>query len=109
MYREFSTPIIELPSFLSTISMVVDGQTAIVQSLIQAERKSPPVYLPTRDLFLSTLGGKLRFEDIVVQARRLIGETERKCAVQIIDASEQFLRKEKPAHIAELPDLKFTL
>jgi hypothetical protein len=109
MDREFSMPLVELPTFLSTISMVMDDRTAIVQKLIQAERKSPPVYAPSRDLFLTVLEGKLSFENAVVQARRLIDETERKCATQIVDASEQFLRNERPTYISALPNLKFIL
>jgi hypothetical protein len=108
IYRELSTPLAELPTFLSTISMVADG-VSIVQKLIQAERKSPPVYGPSRDIFLSVLKGKLGFDNAVIQARRLADETERKCAVQIIDASEQFLRNERPATITELSSLKYAL
>ncbi len=55
MEKEFSTPLVELPSFLSTISMVGDDQNATVQKLIQAERKSPPVYDLARALFLAVL------------------------------------------------------
>jgi hypothetical protein len=109
IYRELSTPLVELPTYLSTISMVVDDRAAIVRNLIQAERKSPPVYGPSRDLFLSVLQGKLSFDRAVIQARRLADATERKCAAQIIDASEQFLREERPTTAVELPDLKYTL
>lgn len=108
IYRELSTPLVELPTFLSTISMVVDG-ASIVQKLIQAERKSPPVYGPSRDLFLSILKGQLRLDNAVVQARCLADETERRCAVQIIDASERFLRNEPPIVVAELSKLKYAL
>lgn len=109
MHPELSTPLTELPSFLSTISMVVDDGAAIIQKLIQAERKSPPVYEPTRDLFLSVLEGKLSFDKAVIQARRLGDETERRCAVQIMDASERFLRSARPARIIRLPGLSYTL
>jgi hypothetical protein len=109
IYRELSTPLVELPTYLSTISMIVDDRAAIVRNLIQAERKSPPVYGPSRDLFLSVLQGKLSFEKAVIQARRLADQTERKCAAQIIDASEQFLRHERPTIAIELPNLKYAL
>jgi hypothetical protein len=36
MRQEFSTPLVELPTFLSAISMVTDDRAAIVQKLIQA-------------------------------------------------------------------------
>jgi len=108
IYRELSTPLVELPTFLSTISMVADG-VSIVQKLIKAERKSPPVYGPSRELFLSILRGKLDFDNAVIQARRLTDETERKCAVQIIDASEQFLRNERPVVVTELSHLRYAL
>jgi hypothetical protein len=89
--------------------MVVDDRAAIVQTLIQAERKSPPVYEPSRDLFLSVLEGKLAFGKAMVQARRLADETERRCAVQIMDASERFLSSERPARISRLPGLIYAL
>ena len=109
MHSELSTPLTELPSFLSTISMVVDDRAAIVQKLIQAERKSPPVYEPSRDLFLSVLEGKLAFGKATLQARRLADDTERRCAVQIMDASERFLSSERPARISRLPGLTYAL
>ena len=109
IYRELSTPLVELPTYLSTISMVVDDRAAIVQKLIQAERKSPPVYEPSRDSFLKLLQGKMSFDSAVIQARRLTDETERKCAIQIIDASEQFLRRERPTRMSHLPNLKYAL
>jgi hypothetical protein len=109
MHPEFSTPLAELPTFLSTISMVVDDRAAIIQSLIQAERKSPPVYEPSRDLFLRVLEGGLAFDRATVQARRLRNETERRCAVQILDASELFLRSERPIRISRLKNLDYVL
>ena len=109
IHRELSTPLVELPTYLSTISMVVDDRAAIVQKLIQAERKSPPVYEPSRDLFLKLLQGKLSFDSAVIQAHRLTDQTERKCAVQIVDASERFLRSERPTNMTPLPNLKYVL
>lgn len=109
MEAEFSTPLVELPTFLSTISMVGDEQSTIVQRLIQAERKSPAVYEPTRDLFLSALEGKLSFEKVMAQAWNLTDETERKCAIQILDASENFLRDERHARVGILRSLKYHL
>lgn len=109
MPGEFSTPLVELPSFLSTISMVGDDQAAIVQRLVQAERKSPSFYDPARDLFLSALEGKLSFEKVMAQAWNITDETERKCALQVLWASEQFLREERHARVGLLSNLKYHL
>lgn len=109
MRRQLSMPLTELPTFLSTISMVVDDRPAIVQKLIQAERKSPPVYEPSRELFLKVVEGKLSFDSATVQAQRLADETERRCAAQIMDASAQFLRSERAARVSRFPGLEYTL
>jgi hypothetical protein len=109
MHSEFSTPLAELPTFLSTISMVKDDRAAIVQSLIQAERKSPSVYEPSRDLFLRVLEGRLDFDKASIQARRLNDEIERRCAIQILDTSEHFLKNEQPVRISRLPGLDYVL
>lgn len=109
MQLEFSKPLSELPSFLSTISMVVDDRAAIVQQLIQAERKSPPRYGPTRDLFLRVLEGNFSFDDAFTQSRRLADETERKCAIRVLAASENFLRCERRARVGPFPSMKYFL
>ena len=109
MNTKFSTPINELPSFLSTISMVGDDKHSILQRLQDAERKSPSVYEPTRALFLAILEGKLDFEKAMQQAWRLQDETEKKCATQVLDASKHFFEQQRPAHIAALTGLVFTL
>jgi hypothetical protein len=54
MDREFSAPSKELPGCLSTISMVADDGAAMIDRLVRAERKSPPVYEPAIALFLRT-------------------------------------------------------
>lgn len=109
MEREFSKPLSELPAFLSTISMVVDDRTAIIRQLIQAERKSPPIYGSTRDLFLYVLEGKISFDNAMVQARRVVNETEQKCAVEVLTASEKFLRSERRAPSGSFPNMKYSL
>jgi hypothetical protein len=105
----FSKPITELPAFLSTISMVVDDRSAIIQSLVHAERKSPPRYLPARDHFFRILEGDFDFSQALDQARKLQDETERKCAVEVLKASEDFLRKEQPARVSKLPEMAIPL
>ena len=109
MLTKFSTPINELPSFLSTISMVGDDQSAIIQKLRDAERKSPSGYGPTRDLFLTILQGKLSFEKAMDQAWLIKDDTERKCATQVLETSKQFLLGQHPARIAPLLGLNFSL
>ena len=109
MDTRFSTPISELPSFLSTISMVSDDKYSIIQKLRDAERKSPSVYEPTRALFLATLEGKINFEKAMQQAWRIPDETEKKCATQVLYASKDFLERQRPAHVAALTGLVFTL
>jgi hypothetical protein len=109
IFRELSTPLVELPTYLSTISMVVDSRAAIIQKLTQAERKSPPIYTPARELFLNVIQGRMSFDDAMTQARRLPDDTERKFAVQIMPASEDFLRNERPAIVSELPNLTYNV
>jgi hypothetical protein len=106
---DLSTPLREPPSLLSTISMVVDDRAAIVQNLIHAERKSPPRYEPARALFCSVLQGDLGFKQGMDQAKSLAGPTERKCAIEILQASEKFLRAGSPAPIRPFPPMSFFL
>lgn len=109
MLTKFSTPIDELPSFLSTISMVSDDKASIIQKLRDSERKSPSVYEPTRDLVLAILEGKLDFAAAMLQAWRIADETEKKCATQVLGALQDFLTRQRPAHIAPLRKLEFLL
>jgi hypothetical protein len=109
MTRQLSTPLTELPGFLSTISMVVDDRSEIVRSLIAAERKSPPVYDPARDLFCVVLEGKLSFEKAMGQARAIVDDTERKCAIEILEASEAFLRRQPSAPVGLFPSMNYQL
>jgi hypothetical protein len=109
MNEEFSTPLVELPSFLSTISMVGDDESAIIQKLVHAERKSPSVYAPSRDLFLAALEGKLNFEDVMRQAWNLSDEIQRKSAVSVLSTSKTFLSRERSVHISSVQKLEFSL
>ena len=103
MERALSKPLSELPTFLSTISMVVDDRTSMVDSLTQAERKSPSRYEPARELFCRVLQGDLSVAQAIVQARKVSDPTERTCAVDILKASERFLGADTPAHIGLFP------
>lgn len=109
MERDLSTPLIELPTYLSSISMVVDDRTAIIQSLVQAERKSPPIYEPARALFCRILEGSFNFQQAMIQARALADETERKCAVEVLQASEEFLCAERPTRVGIFPAMTHPL
>lgn len=109
MKSEFSTPLSELPTFLSTISMVVDDRAAIMQSLIQAERKSPPRYEPAKALFCRVLQGDFHVEQALDQARKLADTTERKCAIEILQASEKFLRGELQGRVGPFPSMSISL
>ncbi len=107
---EYSKPLVDLPSFLSTISMVVDDDTAIIQQLIQAERKSPSIYGPTRDLFVSVLQGNFSFDVALKHASSTItDETERRCAIAVLRASERFLREEPNHPVRLLPRMEYIL
>ena len=74
MEREFSTPLNELPSFLSTISMVVDDRASIIESLVHAERKSPSRYEPAKALFCCVLEGKWTVSQALIQVRNVIDQ-----------------------------------
>src|ERR1700758_2403095 len=99
MEREYSTQLQELPSFLSTISMVVDDRASIVESLVQAERKSPPRYGPAKELFRCVLEGDWTVSQALIQARNVIDSVERKCATDILLASEKFLNNAARGHV----------
>jgi hypothetical protein len=109
MLTKFSTPISELPSFLSTISMVSDDLTFTIQRLKEAEQPPPAIYEPTRDLFLTILQGKLRFDDAWKQASRIPYPTERKCACQVLDVARDFFADQLPARIYPLKGLRYSL
>jgi len=109
MERALSKPLSELPSFLSTISMVVDDRASIIESLTQAERKSPPRYEPAKEMFRRVLQGDLSVAQALVQARNLPDPVERKCAVDILQASEKILRAETPARVGPFPAMSFQI
>jgi len=109
MEPEFSKPLSELPAFLSTISMVVDDRAAIVQQLVQAERKSPPIYAPARDLFIEVLEGNFSFEGAFTQALRLSDVIERRCATEILSVSERYLRRESHCRVRLFPRMDYFL
>jgi hypothetical protein len=109
METKFSKPLSEPPSYLSMVSMVGDDQAYTIQQLVQAERKSPPVYDPTRELFNKTLEGKFSYQEALTQLRGLPDETERKCARDILDVSKEFLLGQPAARVGRLEPMGLQL
>lgn len=107
--EEYSKPLTELPSFLSTISMVGDDRSAIVQNLTHAERPAPARYEPARDFFRCCLQGKLSFDAAYDQAGRIADPTERRCAVDVLLASKAYLNAQQPTRIFRLSGMSFPL
>jgi len=104
-----SKPLTALPTFLSAVSMVGDDQERTIRELVHAERPSPPIYDPARDLFIGVLRGHFTIEEALVQARRLHDGTERRCAEDVLAASKSFLTKELPAGVARLKPMEILL
>ncbi len=105
METTLSTPIEELPAYLSSISMVCDDVQQIVNDLIHAERKSPKKYHLARDLFLGVLEGDFSFADAVAQARLFGDGTVRKCTLEVLDASRSFLTNGSRSDVTPLDRL----
>lgn len=89
--------------------MVSDDRMAIIRNLIRAERKSPPYYEPARNLFRCVLEGKLSLKQVKEQARRLLDDHERHCAVDILSASSEFLRTEPKSRVGLFPAMSINL
>jgi hypothetical protein len=109
MEEVFSTLLEELPSFLSAVSMVSYDQEQIIRRLVSAERQSPSVYRPARQLFLSVLEGAFSFEYAYRQAGLLKDPIERKCAIGVIGAARKFLVGFTPTRITRLPTMPISL
>lgn len=88
--------------------MMRDEHT-IVSGLTRAERKSPPIYGPARQLFIRVLEGDFSYDKAIGQAKKLTDETERENAQTVLRASEKFLKEEPPAKITRLSDMTFQL
>jgi|HubBroStandDraft_6_1064221.scaffolds.fasta_scaffold1655825_2 hypothetical protein len=71
--------------------MVGDDREQTIRELQYAERKSPAVYNPARDLFLSVLRGQFDLRSAFAQIRWVPDETERKCARDVLEASKSLL------------------
>ncbi|MBN9050691.1 MAG: hypothetical protein J0H78_14610 [Rhizobiales bacterium] len=91
----------ELPSFLSTASMVFDDREKTIDLLFKAEKPSPPVYEPARRLFCSVLSGDLSWERAIEEAERLDGR-ERGCAVDVLNHSRDFLLKQPRSRVSKI-------
>jgi hypothetical protein len=109
MEEIFSTLLEELPSFLSAVSMISHDREQIVRRLVSAERQSPSVYGPARQLFLSVVEGTFPFEYAYRQAGLLKDPIERKCAISVIGAARKFLISFSPTRITRLPTMAISL
>lgn len=79
-----SAPLTEFPTFMSSISMVGDDLEFTIQELIRAERKSPPVNDPARELFIQILRGNFAVEVALAQVSAIVDPIERKCALNVM-------------------------
>ena len=102
METKLSKLLTEFPSFLSAVSMVADDREQIIRELQHAERPSPEVYRPARELFLSVLRGHLDFESALAQAGRVPDEVARRCARDVLRASKSFLMQQQPTEVIPL-------
>jgi hypothetical protein len=89
--------------------MVGDDQEHMIRQLTSAERPSPPVYNPARDLFIRVLQGDFSIQRALAETKRLHDETERKCAHDVLVASESFLAREPPAKVGRLDSMEVRL
>ena len=106
---EYSQLLDEAPSFLSLVSMVTDDRETIIKDLVHAERKSPSYYEPAIRLFVRALQGDFSFEQTVQQAQKLVDQTERKCALDVLNASERYLRSQSAARMGQISPMTLTL
>jgi hypothetical protein len=88
---------------------VVDDRSSIIESLIQAERKSPSCYEPAKALFCRILEGDLTVGQALLQASQVADPVERKCATDIIRASKDFLVKQTPSHVSAFPAMSISI
>src|SRR6185312_11883670 len=89
----------ELPSFLSTVSTIVDDFEASLSNLRKLERPPPNIYEPTRQIWLKVLMGQFSVDQAFAEASRLHDDTERRCAVDVLTASRHVLTEEPRARI----------
>jgi hypothetical protein len=99
----------ELPTFLATIAMVSDDGSQLVNGLRRAERRSPAIYTPTRQLFLRILDGSLSYAGGMGQAHQLADSRERGCAVAVLRQSKRFLETQPKSRIVLLATMTLVL
>ena len=104
-----SKPLTILPSYLSAISMVGDDLEYTIRQLTYAERKSPPVYNPARDIFIRVLQGDFDVDRGVTEANRLQDGVERQCAREVLETSRNFLANQPPARVRRLDAMSISL
>lgn len=105
MVDDLSKPLEALPGFLSTISMVEDDQAAVIKGFIGAERKSPPRYDVARQLIFRILEGQISLQQAQNFADSVSDPIVRRCALQVLHASQPFLEGAPIAPVAALPSM----
>lgn len=103
MVEDLSKPLGALPGFLSTISMVEDDQAQVIKGFIGAERKSPPRYGAARQLVLRVLEGQISLQQARDLADTVSDPVDRRCAQQVLRASQPFLESATAAPLSPLP------
>lgn len=103
MVDGLSKPLEALPGFLSTISMVVDDRSQVIKGFIGAERKSPPRYNAARELILRVLRGQINLQQAQDFADTVSDPVDRRCAQQVLRASQPFLKDASSAPVTALP------
>lgn len=107
MVDDLSKPLDELPGFLSTISMVEDDRAQVIKGFIAAERKSPPRYDAARQLILSVLEGRVSYPKARKLADTVSDAVNRRCAQQVLQASQPFLEGAPAGPVSRLPPMSF--
>ena len=103
----YSQLLTELPSFISTISMVEDDRENIIASFRHAERRSPSTYAPARDLIRRILQGDFSYKAAVHHAQAISGDVERRCALSVLETAKEFLCAEAPAAISSVDAMRY--
>ena len=89
--------------------MTSDDQALIIKKLKDAEIKTPAFYKTARELFNRILSGDLTFDQAYHQADEIVEPTDRRCALDVLAVSENFLRNEPKSPISRFPRRSITL
>lgn len=97
-----SSPITKMPNFASSARLYSRDKNEIITGLRRSERKPPPIYDSTRDFILLILEGKLNYDLAIKQAKNIPDETERRCALDVLRVTKEFLEKEQKGKLSPL-------